>query len=894
MATLREWIVRLWGTLRPGRSDRDLERELRVHLEIAADAERQHGHSPESAAGAVAIGAGGVAQAMEALRDQRGLPWFDDLLRDLRHACRLLRRHPAFTAVAVISLALGIGANSAIFSLADELILRPLPVRDPESVVTVSADTRDQESEGGGMSYPNYRDLRQVSHAFDGLLAYQISSVSFARARETIREMHRGALVSDDFFDLLGVRPALGRTFRPDEGRVPGRDAVVVLSYDFWKNTLAADASIVNATVWMNGIDFHVIGVAAEDFTGPEPPLRPAFYLPLMMAQRLGGTVEDPLEKREARLCSVMGRLKPGISRQRAQAELTTVWQVLEQQYPNANRNRTIAVRTDLEERLLQDPQDAVLLAILAALAAIVLTIACANVANLMLGRGRARSREVAIRLALGVSRPRLLRQLMTESLLLAGMGLALGLGIAYSGIRFLQTIPTADQVVIAPRLDQRVFVFGLVVAAVSAILVGLAPARQSLKTDLVPGLKTTELGEATPKRAVGRNLLVMAQIALSMVLLVATGMLIDGFRKALVLDPGFRPDHLIMMSADTSLVRYTPLQTHRFYRDLVDRARAIPGVTSAALTSSVPFKVGDQRLAAVVPEGYQLPNGQDHVSSAMAVVDETFFGAMQIAIVRGRAFTPGDNGDAPRVGIVNQEFARRYWPNADPIGQRLRLSDGPGARIEVVGVAKTGKYWWIGETPKPFLYLPFAQQERPRMTLLVEATNADAAFLAAPLRGVAATLDVNVPVLDVQTYSSLYRDRAIAVPLMIMQIVVTMGLLGLTLTLIGLYALIVYSVARRTREIGIRMAIGAGKSDVLKMVLRQGLMLSIGGIAVGGVVSVAVARLLTATLAGVGTPNPATYVIVPAGLLCLTVAASFFPARRASLVDPLLALRYE
>jgi hypothetical protein len=277
-----------------------------------------------------------------------------------------------------------------------------------------------------------------------------------------------------------------------------------------------------------------------------------------------------------------------------------------------------------------------------------------------------------------------------------------------------------------------------------------------------------------------------------------------------------------------------------------------------------------------------------------MAVVDDRFFGAMQVAIVRGRAFTPGDNGDSPRVGIVNQEFAKRYWPNADPIGQRFRLSDGPGARIEVVGVVKTGKYWWIGETPKPFLYLPFAQQERPRMTLLVEATNADAAFLAAPLRGVAATLDVNVPVLDVQTYSSLYHERAIAVPLMIMQIVITMGLLGLTLTLIGLYALIVYSVARRTREIGIRMAIGAGKSDVLKMVLRQGLMLSIGGIVVGGVASVAVARLLTATLAGVGKPNPATYVIVPAGLLCLTVAASFFPARRASLVDPLLALRYE
>ena len=893
MATLREWIVRLWGTLRPGRKDRDLERELRLHMEIAAEDARRNGHSSESAARTAAIGSGGVAQAMEALRDQRGLPWLDDVLRDLRHACRMLKHNPVFAAVAVTSLAMGIGANSAIFSLADELILRPLPVRDPASVVTVSADTPD-EGFGGGVSYPNYRDLRDVSHAFDGLVAYQISSVSFARSRETVREMHRGALVSDNFFDVLGVPPALGRTFRPEEGRVPGRDAVVVLSYDFWKNALAADASIVNAVVWMNSIDFHVIGVAAEDFTGMEPPFRPAFYVPLMMAQRLGAAVKNPLEKREARAFSVIGRLKPGISKQRAQAEFTTAWQVLKQQYPDANRNRTIVVRSDLEERIQQDPEDTVLLAILTALAAIVLTIACANVANLILGRGRARSREMAIRLALGVSRPRLLRQLMTESLLLASMGLALGLGIAYSGIRFLQTFPTADQVVIAPRLDHRVFIFGLFVAAASAMLVGLAPARQSLRTDLVPGLKTTELAEAVPKQAVARNLLVMAQIALSMVLLLATGMLIDGFRKASVLDPGFRTDHVIMLSSDTSFVRYTPLQTHGFYRDLVDRVRALPGVKSAALTSAVPFKVGDQRIEAIVPEGYQFPNGQDHVSIATAVVDETYFGAMQIAVVGGRVFTTGDKSDSRRVAIVNEEFAKRYWPNDDPIGQRIRLSDGPGARVEVVGVSKTGKYWWIGETPKPFLYLPFAQQERTRMTLLVETTNADAAFLAGPLRNVMATLDVNVPILSVQTYSSLYHERAISVPLMIMQVVVTMGLLGLTLTLIGLYAIIVYSVARRTREIGIRMAIGADKSDVLKMVLRQGLMLSIGGIVMGGVASVAVARLLTATLAGVGTPNPATYAIVPAGLICLTMAASFFPARRASLVDPLVALRYD
>jgi putative ABC transport system permease protein len=891
MARLREWLIRFWGTLhefdvfhwgRPGRSDADLEQELRLHAELAVENGR----------------AGGLAQAMEAVRDQRGLPWLHDLVRDVRHACRLLRRNPVFAGVAIASLAIGIGANGAMFSMADELILRPLPVTDPGAVVTVSAETLDQASTGTRLSYPNYRDLRDASRSFDGLLAYRKSSISFARSRQTVREMHLGTLVSDNFFSVLGVQPALGRTFAPDEGRVPGRDAVVVLGYDFWQNALAGDASILGATVWLNGIDFHVIGVTQARFTGIDPPFRPAFYVPIMMAERLSAVPDDSLENRGARTFDVKGRLKPGVAKARARAELASIWTALAHQYPEANRNRAIAVRGELEDLIRQDPWDTVAIGILMALAAIVLAIACANVANLMLGRGRARSREMAIRLALGVSRSRLFRQLLTESLLLALAGLAIGLGVAYAGIRFLQTIPTSDQIVIAPQLDHRVFSFGLLAAAVSALLFGLAPARQSLKTDLVPGLKITEPGDATGRRAVGRavgrSLLVIGQIALSMVMLVATGMLLDGFRKAVALNPGFRTDHLIMISTDTSLVRYPPAQTHAFYRDLVDRARALPGVRSTTLTSSVPFKVGDEVTEAVIPEGYQFPQGQDHVSTSAAVVDEHYFGTMQIALVRGRAFTAADTSDSRRVAIVNEEFAKTYWPDrpgnsdGDPIGKRLRVND---QWLEIVGIAKTGKYTWIAETPMPFLYLPFAQHEQARMSLLAE-TNADPALLAAPLREAVRTLDGNQPVFDVQTFGGLYYERAIAVPRMLMQLVGTMGLVGLTLALIGLYALVAYSVARRTREIGIRMAVGAGRWDVLRMVLRQGLLLSIVGIAVGGVACVAVARILTAALAGIGTPSPATYVVVPAALVGLTLAASYLPARRASRVDPLVALR--
>jgi predicted permease len=473
-------------------------------------------------------------------------------------------------------------------------------------------------------------------------------------------------------------------------------------------------------------------------------------------------------------------------------------------------------------------------------------------------------------------------------------VGFAFGVSFAYGGIRFLQTIPTADQIVIAPELDQRVLIFGLLAAAVSAILFGLAPARQSLKTELMRGLKTSELGETTRQRTIGRNVLVVAQVASAMVLLIATGMMLDGFRKALVLDPGFRTDHLIGLSVDTSVVRYSPAQTRAFYRDLVDRARALPGVASATLTSTVPFRVGDAAAEAVIPEGYQFPHGEDRASILAAVVDEHYFGTMQVNVIRGRAFTAEDNSDSRRVAIVNEQFAKTYWPNQDPIGRRIRLTDQRGPWVEVVGVTKTAKYTWIAEQPTPYLYLPFAQREKTRMSLLVETPNADPALLAAPLRDVVRALDVNQPVFNVQTLSSLYQERTIAVPLMIMQMVGTMGLLGLILALIGLYGLVAYSVARRTREIGIRMAIGADKADVLKMVLRQGLMLSTGGILVGGLASVAAARVLTAALVGLGTPNPVTYVIVPAALICLTMAASYLPARRASLVDPLVALRYE
>jgi macrolide transport system ATP-binding/permease protein len=811
--------------------------------------------------------------------------------REIRHALRLLARNRAVTLISALSLGLGIGANSAMFSMADALFLRPLPIPNPGEVVVVATDA----PQGGSMvSFPDYRDFRDKSHSFDGLVALQISTFSVARSNTEVPQMRAGVAVTDNFFSVLGVQPAMGRGFLPEEGQVAGRDAVVVLAEEYWRTALGADRSVVGRSIRIDGIDFTVVGVAPASFTGVDQYLRPSFYVPVMMLQRLNGTPDNPLEKRGDHSFQVKGRLKDGVGREQAQAELATIWKALEQQYPDTDRNRTVAVRTELEDRYRQDTMDAQLIGMLMALVGVVLIIACANVANLLLGRARARTREMAVRMALGISTLRLLRQLMVESLLLALLGCTLGLGFAYGGIRFLQTleIPTDLPVVIHPVLDVRVLMFSLLCALVSALLFGLAPAWRSLKVELVPALKSAQTGVEARHRTWGRDLLVVAQIALSLVLLVATGMLLDGFRKTLLSSPGFRTDHLLMTEFDTSMVRYTPAQTHDFYRNLVERARALPSVRNVSLSEVVPFDPGQDMLE-VVPEGYQLPKGQENVSLLGSGVDENYFSVMKTPLLGGRAFKADDKEGAPLVAIVNQQFVKTYWPNQNPIGKRLRLAADKDKWRMVVGVTGTGKYIFISENPQPFVYLPFAQYPRTRMVLLTE-TYGDPRTLAEPVREIVHTLDPNQPLFNMRTMSSFYHTRAVSTPLFIMEIVAAMGFMGLTLAVIGLYGLITYSVARRTREIGVRMAVGARRSDVLVMVLKQGLRLSLAGIAIGGLVTLAVVHLLAAGLVGLATPNLLTFALVPVLLLVATLASCYRPAHRASVIDPMMALRYE
>jgi len=793
---LTELWLRLRAILGLGAGDGDLDDELAFHVEHHIEKLVASGVTRGEATRRARLDFGGIEQIKEHYRDARGLSAVEALVdygSEIRRAGRMLAKSPAFTFVAALSLALGIGTNAALFSLHDAILLRPMPVRNPGSILGVASVTAEDRRFGGSISYPNYRDLRDKSRAFEGLLASRLVTVSFGRTRQAVRDMRTGMLVSADFFDVLGVQPALGRRFARDEGRVRGRDPVVVLGYDFWTSALSADPAILSRTIVLNNIDFTVVGVAPASFTGIEPLIRPAFFVPDMMADQLapaGATSGSLLDDRAAHSFDVKGRLKPGTSQSAAEAELTVVWKALERQYPDANRNRSLVVGSGVQQRMRAMPLVAIQVAIMSVLAGAVLMIACANVANLMLGRARTRTREVAIRLALGISRRRLLRQLITESLLLALVGCVLGLGFAYGGIRFLSSvaqtvIPTDLPIIVDIRLDERVLVFSLLAGAVSAVAFGLAPAFQSLKTDLVSALKNAEPGANARQRTIGRNVLVVFQVALAMVLLVAAGLLVDGFRRSESLEPGFRTDHLLMMSLDTSLAQYSKAQSHDFYRELADRARRLPGAVSVALTSSIPL--GQLQVEAVIPEAYELPRGESSEPTLAAAVDPGFFETMRVGLVRGRPFTADDKDTSRGVVIVNEEFAGRYWPRQEPLGKRVRLRDDRSPGLEVVGVAKNGKYANIAEGPTPFVYLPFAQHEGAQMTVLVQTAGADATPLAAPLRDVVRSLDVNQPIGDLRTFSSFYRQQAIAGRLMLMKATGAMGALGLTLSLVGL-----------------------------------------------------------------------------------------------------------
>jgi predicted permease len=812
----------------------------------------------------------------------------------VRHTFRLLRKDLGFTIIAFFSLAIGIGATSAMFSFADALLLRPLPVMKPAGVVAVTNAGSTAFGTNTAISYPDYVDLRDRNRSFDGLVAAAYGQFGFSPNPETLPRMKFGLFVSGNLFRVLGVEPVLGRGFRPEEDEAEGRDAVVVLGHDFWVSQFDASPAVIGSRIRLNGVEFMVIGVAPEHFTGIDQYLRPALFVPLAMSPRVGQ--KDSLHKRDFRWLFVKGRLKPGVGLVQAQTDVALIAKDLRKTYPQTNGDEQLKVETELQMRFEQSPPNAAMTLMLVLLGLCVLAVACANVAGLLLSRSRARSREIAVRLAIGAGRGALVRQLLFENLLVAVAGGLGGVAIAYAGAEFFNTfpIPTDLPIAFSAAVDARVLLFTLAVSLVSTLLFGLAPALRSTHPDLVRALKAADADSGGKKRFWGQSTIVAGQVALSLVLLVVSAVLLQGFRDQLTQGPGFRTERLFLTSFETDLAHYSEDQTTQFYKNLLERTRSAPGVRSAALTSMIPMIGGDS--LDIVPEGYQLPPGQQALTIFDAYISDGYFGTLGVPILRGRGFTESDSKGAPLVAVLNEQAAKHFWPKGDALGKRFHLKSAGGDLVQIVGIARTAKYFWIAEPPLDYVYLPFRQHARSGLALFTESSAADAATLAPALREVVRGLDPDLPVFDVRTMRDIYSQRAVKTPNMLAEIVAVLGLMGLILAIVGLYGLVAYSVSRRTREIGIRMAVGADRAKVIWMVLKQGLQLGVGGVAVGLLVSLFVCNILTSRLwiATFDHVNPLLYAVIAVPLLVVTALAAWAPARRASLVDPMRALRDE
>jgi macrolide transport system ATP-binding/permease protein len=890
--------LRLKSIFRRRRVENELDEEMQFHLDLKIEEGIAEGLSPEDARYRALRAMGGLDQKKEEIRDARRVHWLTDFIDDVRYAVRSLRRTPGLTAIVVVTIALGIGMTATPLSMLDALIFRPYPVPHPGEVVTLVSTTRDNGFES--FSYREYLDIRDRTKSYDGVIANApLSTVGFSAEREATPLVRGGMLVSGNYFRALGVEPLLGRGFRTDEDEAPGRDAVVVLSWDFWQREFAGAPSAVGRVVRLNGKDFTIIGVAPETFTGLYIFDRPDFYIPLAMARVFSASPQkDFFTDRDDRGLTVRGRLAPGATLRQAQNELAVVARDFEREYPRVNRERGAAVRTMFQMRTQDGDANWKFSVIFTTLALAVLLVACTNAAGLLLSRARSRTREIAIRLAIGAGRLRLIRLLLTESLVLALLGGLGGIAVGYLGIRAMQTfsIPAELPVKIPFRMDGRMLLASLALSVLSALFCGLAPALQSTRTNLVRGLRAADGDEpgGGRKRLWGRNALVVAQIAMSLMLLAASFLMIRGFQHSIGEEPDYARDHLLMVRFDPRLAQYDAGQTRRFYEQLAERARKAPGVVSAAFTRNPPRGLGDFDRVAFVPEAFQMPRDRERFTSTMDTIDEGFFETMGVPILRGRGFRASDNAAAPLVAVVNEQFAKHYWPGADAVGKRIRLDGAEGAPVEIVGIARTIKYSSGPRlTGEDFVYMPLAQHPVARMVLLLKSSG-DPLQLIKPVKEVVRALDANMPMLETRSYEDLYRYATVEGPRVAVEMVGTLGAVGLLLAIAGLYGLVAYNVSRRTREIGIRIAIGATSRDVVRLMMGKGLVLVGTGTVIGLVMGFGLERFMNSMLFDAGGVDLVVYLVIVPAMFLVTMLAAYLPARKAARIPPTLALRCE
>jgi len=818
-----------------------------------------------------------------------------NLWNDLRYALRMLVKSPGFTLVAVIALGLGIGANTAIFSIFNGMLLRPLPAKDPQQLVVLVSHQRGFDFPRN-TSYPDFKEYRQLNAAFSDLIGYSITPVSFGAEGQPERAWVE--LVTGNYFSTLGLEAARGRTFSSDEGWVPGKDALVVLGYSYWQRRFGGDDAIIGRTVQVNQHPFTVIGVAPERYHGAYYFLEPDFYIPLTTLGLLDPSQASDLDDRNATFVRVIGRLQPGVTPAQAMAAAEPTMRRLAQEFPESHKDTSLLIVPERSAR--PEPGLAGFMStamiVFMSLVGLVLLIACANVANLILARANGRRKEIATRTALGASRWRTMRQLLTESVLLALCGGIAGLvfarwaAIALTSIRIPTDIPLH---LFDLRLDWRIFGFSFLATLVTGVAAGLIPALQVSRANLADVLKAGgRSGGASTGRHRFRDALVVAQVAVSLLLLACAGFFVRSFQNSARVDMGFRVDHTLMLSMDVGLQGYSEERGQQFYKQLRERVKSLPGVRDAALSGYIPMGY-DNALVNIYPDGQVIDDKSKTETSWSDMVQHNYFHAAGVPVVKGREFSEADSATAPKVAIINDTFAEKIWPGQDPIGKIFR-TDKNGPPIQVVGLTRTGKYLFLYEAPQLYVYFPLAQRYNSTMTLMVYAQD-EPQRLAQPVREQIHQLDANLPVFDVNTMDAHVQYGKPLLPARLGAMLVgAFGLLGLVLASVGVYGVVAYSVSQRIHEIGIRTALGAQRSQVLRMVLRQGMRMAMIGTGVGITLVVLLLRGLHSVLYGVQSTDFVTLTSVSALLLAVAFAASYIPAFRAAQVDPVVALREE
>ncbi|MCM3900451.1 MAG: ABC transporter permease [Pyrinomonadaceae bacterium] len=806
------------------------------------------------------------------------------LLKDLSYGIRMLARTPGFTLVAVLSLALGIGANTTVFSLLDAIMLRSLPIENPERMVNIATLVNGGEPHLD-FSYPLYTGLRDGNQTLSGMVAYSGTNFGLTAGDQT--ERINGEVVSANYFSVLGVQPAMGSAFAPDDER-PGAARAAVISDALWHRRLAGDPSVLNKTINLNGRTFAVVGVAPRQFSGLLRGMPTDVWITLPHMADFEG---NPKLMNSPNLSWLMlaGKLKPGTTMQQAQSQLSALLPGLSQEPHEDSTLQVVMTKAaggnEAYVAELSRPLTMLLLAV-----ALILAISCANVASLLLARARARGKEIGIRLALGASRPRIVRQLLTESMLLALAGGALGLLIALwtsalaSGLRTNEGGELAIDV--SPNI--RVLLFTLIVSVLTVLLFGIVPALRASKLDLVPILKDSNAATPVFRRGPSlQSLLVVTQVTLSLVLLAGAGLFLRSLWNLQVIEKGFTGDSVLAMSLNMELQGYDRARGANFYPAALESLASLPGIQSSSVASALPVSAGGSRIQ--MDANSTKPAVNEEISIDIVTVSPRFFETTGLPLLRGRDFRQIDTAKSTKVMIVNETMARKFWPVTDPLGGTF--TEGSDT-YEVIGIALNTKYRDLREPPRMTFYLPLAQSYRPSMNLLVHTTG-DPAHLAPAIQARLQTIEPALTVFNSRTLIE-HVGRSLYVERMQSLLLTLFGILALTLTAIGIYGVVAYSVAQRTREVGIRMALGAQKRDVLKMILAQGLALVAWGTAIGLVACYWLSRLVSSQLYGVSAFDPATFVSVVAVLIVVALLATYIPARRATKVDPLVALRYE